>query len=97
MIPTPKGATASGQITPASSWLASIRAPTRRDTPTPYEPIWTATSPLSGPETTAFIGLEYLSPKKNTCPTSIPRVLMRLSAGVSASKRAASCTSSVAA
>ncbi len=33
--PTLKGATASGQIMPVASWLASITAPTRRDTPVP--------------------------------------------------------------
>jgi hypothetical protein len=33
--PTRKGATLSGQMMPASSWLASMMAPTRRDTPMP--------------------------------------------------------------
>ncbi len=34
-MPTPNGATASGQMMPASSWLASMIAPTSRETPTP--------------------------------------------------------------
>ena len=33
--PTPNGATLSGQMMPASSWLASMIAPIRRETPTP--------------------------------------------------------------
>src|SRR6202012_5197000 len=32
-MPTPKGATASGQMMPFSSWLASMMAPSRRETP----------------------------------------------------------------
>ena len=34
-MPTSKGATASGQMMPASSWEASIMAATRRDGPMP--------------------------------------------------------------
>ncbi len=35
MTTTSNGATASGQMMPASSWLASMIAPSRRETPTP--------------------------------------------------------------
>ena len=63
MSPTRNGATASGQIGPFSSWLASISAAASRVGPMPYEPICTACSLPSGPLTTAFIGAEYLVPK----------------------------------
>ena len=57
------GAIGSGQTMPFSSWLASMIPPTRRDTPTPYEPTWTGASLPSGPVTLAFIGAEYFVPK----------------------------------
>ena len=51
----------------------------------------------SGPCTRHPMGSEYLVPKKKMWPTSMPRADTRLSAGTSASKRAGSCFSSVAA
>jgi hypothetical protein len=79
---------------PLSSWLASMIAPSRRDTPMPWLPIWTGTrSPLSA-VTTAPMGSEYLVPKKKICPTSIAREDLRRASGM-ALKIASSWVSSV--
>ena len=60
-------------------------------------PIWSGVSLPSGPCTTQPIAAEYFVPKKKMWPTSMPRAARRLSAGTSASNRASSCFSSVAA
>ena len=46
-----------------SSYLASIIAPTSRETPIPYDPILTKSFFPPDKSTDASIGLEYLSPK----------------------------------
>ena len=55
--------TPSGQTMPLSSWLASMIAPTRRETPMPCEPMCTGTRSPASLTTSAFIGSEYLVPK----------------------------------
>jgi hypothetical protein len=58
-MPTWKGVTPSGQMMPFSSWLASMIAPTRRDTPIPWEPMCTGTRLPSSVVASAPIGSEY--------------------------------------
>ena len=63
MRPTAKGAAASGQMMPASSWFGLDqrgREPARADAVGAH---MHACSLPSGPLTTAFIGSEYLVPK----------------------------------
>ena len=62
-MPTWNGVTPSGQTMPFSSWLASMIAPTSRDTPMPCEPMCTGTRSPASLTTSAFIGSEYLVPK----------------------------------
>ena len=58
-----KGETEAGQIIPCSSWLASINAPTNRDTPIPWLPISIGMRLPLARSILAPIDSEYLVPK----------------------------------